>query len=101
MNPLQARALWILLAMCATALLTRWIEPSIRLADQGTKINLESMIPREIGNWRIDDAASAASSACTAPAPWRVPRPPMWWWSASAASVPGRWRRWRARASAG
>ena len=59
MNPLQARALWILLAMCATALLTRWIEPSIRLADQGTKINLESMIPREIGNWRIDDRQSA------------------------------------------
>jgi EpsI family protein len=60
MTPLRWRALWILLAMCVTALLTRWIEPSIRLADQAGKISLETMIPREIGPWRLDERQSAA-----------------------------------------
>lgn len=60
MTPLRWRALWILLAMCTTALLTRWIVPSIRLADQGEKVSLESMIPRQIGNWHLDERQSAA-----------------------------------------
>lgn len=59
MTPLRWRAFWILLAMCATAAATLLAKPTIRLADQGEKINLESMIPRQFGNWVMDERQSA------------------------------------------
>jgi EpsI family protein len=59
MTPLRWRAFWLLLAMCTTALATIWVKPTIRLADQVVKINLEQMIPRQFGHWVMDERQSA------------------------------------------
>lgn len=59
MTPLRWRAFWLLLAMCGTALATVLVKPTVRLADQGEKINLEAMIPRQFGNWAMDERQSA------------------------------------------
>ncbi len=59
MTPLRRRAFWLLLAMCGTALATVLVKPTVRLADQGEKINLEAMIPRQFGNWAMDERQSA------------------------------------------
>lgn len=59
MSPLRWRAFWLLLAMCGTALVTALAKPTVRLADLGEKINLETMIPRQFGDWAIDERQSA------------------------------------------
>lgn len=60
MNPLRWRALAILLAMSTAALLTLWVEPTIRLVDQIGRPSLSSMIPGQFGGWVMDERQSAA-----------------------------------------
>lgn len=60
MNPLRWRALAILVAMSITALATLWAEPTVRLADRNEKFTLDTMIPRQFGEWAMDERQSAA-----------------------------------------
>lgn len=60
MSFLRKRALAILVAMVATAMLAIWAEPTVRLADKGGKLHLESMIPKQFGTWVMDQRQSAA-----------------------------------------
>lgn len=47
------------LAMCLAAALAVALKPTKKLADKSEKINLEKMIPIQIGQWRADPNAQA------------------------------------------
>jgi EpsI family protein len=49
------RNLFIGLAMLAAAGLALALTPRLRVADQGPKINLEAMIPKQFGEWKLDE----------------------------------------------
>ena len=49
------RSLLIGLAMLAGAGLTLALTPRLKMADQGPKISLETMIPKQIGDWKLDE----------------------------------------------
>lgn len=55
MNSSRRRAIAVLGAMTATAAAARWAEPTIHLADQGPKVDLEAWFPRQFAGWRVDD----------------------------------------------
>ncbi len=49
----------IALAMCVAAGLAVLLHPTKKLADQSAKVNLETMIPKEFGDWKYDASAEA------------------------------------------
>jgi EpsI family protein len=51
---LNVRLIAIGLAMLAAAGLAVAMKPTERMADQGAKVDLEVMIPKEFGDWRLD-----------------------------------------------
>ena len=59
MTALRWRAFVLSLAMCCAALAAALIKPTARLADQGERLNLERMIPRQFGDWVMDERQSA------------------------------------------
>ena len=52
---INSRYLLIGLFMLVTAGLALALTPRIKAADQGPKIDLETMIPKRFGDWRVDD----------------------------------------------
>ena len=55
MRHLNLKCLIIGLAMIAAAGLALALTPKAKIADQGPKINLETMIPRQFGEWKLDE----------------------------------------------
>jgi EpsI family protein len=60
MKPEMRHALIIFVAMLITAIVTLLVHPNIRLVDQSDKIELETMIPHQLGEWVMDERQSAA-----------------------------------------
>lgn len=60
MTPFRWRAFAILVAMSTASLATLWAEPTIRLAESGSKVALDTMIPKRFGEWAMDERQSAA-----------------------------------------
>ena len=54
MKILNLKQLIVGLAMLAAAGLAMALKPTERIADTGPKINLETLIPAEFGDWKID-----------------------------------------------
>jgi EpsI family protein len=54
MKGVNLRMLSMALVMIVGAGLAWVLTPTIRMADEGPKVNLESMIPQQFGDWRID-----------------------------------------------
>lgn len=44
--------------MVSSSVLTKVMTPSVVLADQQVKINLESLIPKEFGSWQLDSSTA-------------------------------------------
>lgn len=44
--------------MVVASVLAIALKPTIRMADSGPKINLESLIPKQFGQWKIDETIS-------------------------------------------
>lgn len=55
MKALYPRNLLIGLAMLAAAGLALSLTPRMKVADQGPKISLETMIPKQFGEWKLDE----------------------------------------------
>ncbi len=55
MFALNRRALIIGLAMLLSMVLAAAMKPTLMLADSKAKIDLATMIPKQFGNWKIDD----------------------------------------------
>ena len=55
MKILYPRHLLIGLIMLAAAGLALALTPRLKVADQGLKINLEAMIPKQFGEWKLDE----------------------------------------------
>jgi EpsI family protein len=49
-------ALVVLVAMIVAPMLAEVARPNAKLADQGPKVDLEEMIPKQFGNWRVNQA---------------------------------------------
>lgn len=56
MKRVNFRNLVLGLAMLAAAGLAVAMKPTIRVADQGPKVDLETMIPKAFGDWRVDES---------------------------------------------
>lgn len=48
--------------MLAAAGLALALTPRLKMADQGLKINLETMIPKQIGDWKLDETITSIFS---------------------------------------
>lgn len=55
MQIIKTRFLTIGIAMLAAAGLAVAITPREKIADQGPKVDLETMIPKQFGEWRVDE----------------------------------------------
>lgn len=55
MTVLRLKALLVALLMVAAAAMAHVARPTIRIADSGPKVDLESLFPKAFGDWRIDD----------------------------------------------
>jgi len=55
MHILNRRALFIGLIMLLSVGAALTMKPSLMLADTGTKIDLESIIPKQFGDWKFDE----------------------------------------------
>lgn len=55
-QPSQLSAFIILLAMLLAAGAAVLLKPTQIIAEQQAKINLETMVPKQFGDWRIDDS---------------------------------------------
>jgi EpsI family protein len=55
MKAIYPRHLLIGLSMLAAAVLALSLTPRQRVADQGPKISLEAMIPKQFGEWKLDE----------------------------------------------
>jgi EpsI family protein len=55
MKVINPRHLLIGLAMLAAAGLALALTPRLKVADQGPKISLEAMIPKQFGEWKLDE----------------------------------------------
>ena len=53
------RSCLLLTSMIAASGLALALKPTIKVADSGPKINLEIMVPRQFGEWRIADFGSS------------------------------------------
>lgn len=49
-------ALVVLIGMIAAPILAEVIRPSAKVADEGPKIDLETIIPRQFGSWHVDES---------------------------------------------
>jgi EpsI family protein len=52
-------ALLILANMIGAPVLAHLIRPTVRIADQGPKVDLEAMIPKQFGDWRMVNEGAA------------------------------------------
>ena len=52
------RNIFLLALMVVASVLAIALKPTIRMADSGPKINLESLIPKQFGQWKIDETIS-------------------------------------------
>jgi len=55
MKTFNLRTILTGLAMLAVAGLAIAITPTSKIADQGPKIDLETMIPKQFGEWKMDE----------------------------------------------
>lgn len=55
MKAINPRNLLIGLAMIASAGLAIAMTPTIKIADQGPKLDLETLIPEQFGEWKVDE----------------------------------------------
>lgn len=55
MNTLPARSLVLMITMLLAAGLAFAAKPRQKVADSGPKINLETLVPKEFGNWKLDE----------------------------------------------
>ena len=55
MKTFNLRTIILGLAMLAAAGLALAMTPTHKLADQGPKLNLETMIPKQFGDWKLDE----------------------------------------------
>ena len=58
MNRVRWRALLVTALMLGVAALSQWGKPTAFLADQIGKPDLEALIPRQFGDWRLDDGVA-------------------------------------------
>lgn len=56
MNRISFKHLFIGLCMFAAAGMALALKPTTKIADAGPKIDLETLIPREFGEWKIDES---------------------------------------------
>ncbi|MEQ1592326.1 MAG: exosortase-associated protein EpsI, B-type [Thiobacillaceae bacterium] len=56
------RSFLIGIAMLAAAGLALVLTPRLKVADQGPQINLETMIPKQIGDWKLDETITSIFS---------------------------------------
>lgn len=56
MKAIHLRYPFVGLAMLAAAVLALALTPRLKVADQGPKINLEAMIPKQFGKWKLEKA---------------------------------------------
>jgi EpsI family protein len=54
MNPISLKHIFIGISMLVAAGLALALTPREKVADQGPKIDLETMIPKEFGDWKLD-----------------------------------------------
>lgn len=54
MNPMRRKAIVAAALMCGTAGLAKVGKPSIKLADQSARIDLEAIFPQQFGRWQVD-----------------------------------------------
>ncbi|HOY86667.1 MAG TPA: EpsI family protein [Methylotenera sp.] len=54
----STRNIFLLALMVVASVLAIALKPTIRMADSGPKINLESLIPKQFGQWKIDETIS-------------------------------------------
>ena len=59
MPKFQLNQVLMALAMCLAAWLAVAMHPTKKLADQSAKISLEQMIPKQFGDWKVDDSAES------------------------------------------
>lgn len=55
MTTLRWRAILVALLMVTAAAMAHIARPTIRIADGGPKMDLESLFPKSFGDWRIDE----------------------------------------------
>ena len=54
MNALRWKALLLCVLMAASAAMAHLARPTVKIADSGPRVDLETLFPREFGDWRID-----------------------------------------------
>ena len=54
MNALRWKALLLCVLMAASAAMAHLARPTVKIADSGPRVDLETLFPREFGGWRID-----------------------------------------------
>ena len=59
MKAIKLPHLLIGLAMLAAAGLALALTPRLKLADQGPKISLEAMIPKQFGEWKLEETITS------------------------------------------
>lgn len=55
MNALRWKAVCACILMAASAAMAHFARPTEKIADSGPRVDLESLFPREFGDWRVDD----------------------------------------------
>lgn len=63
MNGIPIKNLLAGLIMVVTAIFALTFKPAALLANQGLKIELETMIPKQFGNWRVDETIMPMSAS--------------------------------------
>lgn len=58
MKAINLRYLLIGLSMLAAAGLALALTPRLKVADQGPKVSLEAMIPKQFGEWKLDETVA-------------------------------------------
>jgi EpsI family protein len=54
LTPVRLRALFAALLLCSASVLAHITRPTVHLADQHAKVDLEALFPKSFGDWRID-----------------------------------------------
>ena len=54
MNALRWKAILLCFLMAASAAMAHFARPTVKIADSGPRVDLETLFPREFGDWRID-----------------------------------------------
>lgn len=63
MNGIPIKNLLVGLVMVVTAIFALTFKPAPLLANSGPKIELETMIPKQFGNWRVDETIMPMSAS--------------------------------------